>query len=229
MLKDWKSLFVKDETPSPEEEKKAIAPQEEGFAFTRKKESESGEIPVKPLNVNQSIVDEIMAVYENGLDKLNMPGYDFFEFYQAIYASNQFSESAFQMAFQMSQALEKSVTKPKLLNDADYYISKIDEVYKSYMLQGDQKLKTISDKKLAENNRLNTEINEATAKIQELKTEINRLETMILDHKSKSNQLENNIGSDEQAVKDKLSANDVVYQTIIGRLNKVKLGVQNYL
>lgn len=229
MLKDWKSLFVKDETPAPQEEKKATEPhQEESFAFTRK-ESELGEAPAKPLNVNQSIVDEIMAVYENGLDKLNMPGYDFFEFYQAIYASNQFSESAFQMAFQMSQALEKSVTKPKLLNDADYYISKIDEVYKSYILQGSQKLKTISDKKLAENNQLNTEINEATAKIQELKTEINRLESMILDHKSKLNQLENNISPDEQAIKEKLTANDVVYQTIIGKLNKVKLGVQNYL
>jgi hypothetical protein len=54
------------------------------------------------------------------------------------------------MAFQMASTMDKTVTVQKLTADAEFYISKINEVHSQYSSQGQQKINTITSAKSGE-------------------------------------------------------------------------------
>lgn len=70
-----------------------------------------------------------------------MPGY---EFYQTITVAGSPTEQSYKMAFQMAQILDKSITVEKLMHDAEFYISKINEVHSQYAAQGQAKLNAVN-------------------------------------------------------------------------------------
>jgi hypothetical protein len=241
-MKSWKSLFVKDES----EENETSSP-----PVTSKKKEEDFSFPVTNTNVitpspistnyvapstasastvtDNSVVNEVLAVYEKGLDSINMPGYDFFEFYKAINSIPNGGDQAYTMAFQMAKSMDNTLSPTKLMGDADFYISKINEVFSNYVTQGNQKLNEILNDKNTEKVQLNKEVEAATKRLEDLRKEMQSIETSINENRNKMTLVEGKYTPAENAVRQKLAANDNARQISIQRLQTVRDGILRIL
>ena len=226
-MKNWKSLFVK----SNEEEQENIAPKEQ-LSFPVSRNDDGAEYvqpsPTQPI-VSNPAINEVMKVYENGLESINMPGYDFYEFYMAIISTGAAGEQTYNMAFQMAKSMDKTITVQKLVNDAEFYISKINEVYNDYVSQGQQKLNSLQEQKNMERNKLSAEIEQSSARIQQLKAELKQLETQLNQQKNDLNKIDQSIYPKEKAIREKLLANDMAKKNSIDKLSMIKEGLQRFI
>ncbi|HEX6430566.1 MAG TPA: hypothetical protein VF008_22900, partial [Niastella sp.] len=180
-MKNWKSLFVKDsDTEAAKETAKKDTTESFSFPVTDtppvKTSSISGVVP--PPAIDPTVKD-VIDVYESGLDSINMPGYDFYEFYKAITSIGQVNEHTYQLAYQMAKSLDKTVTAQKLMTDAEFYISKINEVHGQYTNQGQQKMNALQQQKNTDKDKLQREIDAGAARITQLRAELQQLEADV--------------------------------------------------
>lgn len=229
MLKNWKSLFVKsDET---EVEKKSseetlsfpVNNANAGSTFT------SNSYTPPPTPVTDPVVQEVIEVYESGLESINMPGYDFYEFYKAISSTGQAGEHTYQLAYQMAKSLDKTITVQKLMNDAEFYISKITEVHGQYVSQGQSKLRSLEEKKAADKGQLQGEIDRGSARISQLKAELQQLEAEMNQKRGVLSKIDESFYPQEKAVREKLMANDTARKASIDKLNAIKEGIFKFI
>ncbi len=171
----------------------------------------------------------MIGTYEAGLDAINMPGYDFYEFYMAVSAGGDSSPQVYQMAYQMAKAFDKSVSARKLLQDAEFYISKINEVHGQYVSQGQQKLNALRDQRQAEQRSLQQEADHATQRISQLKAELQQLETLIREKQQALASIDNNSKPQENSIREKLQANDLAKKASIEKLTAIKTGIQQFI
>lgn len=227
MLKNWKNLFVKSEET---EEAKSNA--QESFSFPVNNAS-TGAAPAAnsytPAPANDPVVNEVIGVYESGLESINMPGYDFYEFYKAISSTGQVNEHTYQLAYQMAKSLDKTITVQKLMHDAEFYISKINEVHGNYVNQGQSKLRSLEEKKSADKGQLQGEIDRGAARISQLRAELQQLEAEVNQKKSTLSKIDEGFAPQEKAVRDKLIANDTARQASIAKLNAIKEGIFKFI
>jgi len=226
-MKNWKGLFIK----SNEGEQENIAPREE-LSFPVSSTNVDGfvqpsAIPSSP--VSNPAINEVMKVYENGLESINMPGYDFYEFYMAIISTGAAGEQTYNMAFQMAKSMDRTITVQKLVNDADFYISKINEVYNDYVSQGQQKLNSLQDQKSQEKNKLSAEIENCNSRIAQLKAELKQVEAQLNQQKNDLNKIDQSIYPKEKAIREKLLANDMAKKNSIDKLSTIKEGLQRFI
>lgn len=229
MLKNWKNLFVKsDET---EVEKKSseetlsfpVNNANAGSTFT------SNSYTPPPTPVTDPVVQEVIEVYESGLESINMPGYDFYEFYKAISSTGQAGEHTYQLAYQMAKSLDKTITVQKLMNDAEFYISKITEVHGQYVSQGQSKLRSLEEKKAADKGQLQGEIDRGSARISQLKAELQQLEAEMNQKRGVLSKIDESFYPQEKAVREKLMANDTARKASIDKLNAIKEGIFKFI
>lgn len=223
-MKSWKDLFIKsdeDETP-----KKETAP--ETFSFPVQSNIPSPQ-QAAPPPVADATVTEVLKIYENGLDSINMPGYDFYEFYQTVISTGSPTEQTYKMAFQMGRTLDKTITPGKLLSDAEFYISKINEVHSQYVTQGQQKLAAIQEKKNSERATLQRDIEQASQRIAQIRTELQQLEAELSAKRGNLAKVDEGYYPQEKGIREKLNANDIARQTSIGKLNMIKEGIERYI
>src|SRR6187549_3881419 len=117
-MKSLKHLFIKDDSEEEQPEEKIAFPVTEpssGASFSPSTPS--------PSTSANPYLNEIIEVYEKGLESINMPGYDFYDFYLAVKAAGAQNEAVYKMAFQMGKTMDSSITSLKLSSDAEYYIS----------------------------------------------------------------------------------------------------------
>jgi hypothetical protein len=227
MLKNWKSLFVKTDENEAGENADALS-------FPLNNTISSADIPSQPLatpppSAQDPVLMEVIGVYESGLDSINMPGYDFYEFYKSVSGTGQPGEQMYKMAFSMAKTLDKTITVQKLIHDAEFYISKINEVHGQYVNQGQQKLSTIQEQKQTEKNKLQSEIDSASARMAQLRTELQQLEAAITQNRHALSRIDENTYPQEKAIREKLSANDTARSFSIQRLNMVKDGIIKFV
>ena len=231
MLKNFKSLFVKTDEEEPEKAPEPV----QGYSFPVNNTSSADAVQPPPLpppvqpSITDPIISEVLRTYESGLESINMPGYDFFEFYQTIVVAGTQTEQSYKMAFQMAKILDKGITVEKLLHDAEFYISKINEVHSQYAAQGQAKLNAVNDKKNAERKNLGTEIDQASARIAQLREEMQKLEADISAKRAVLSKIDESYYAQEKSVKEKLSANDFAHKTSINKLNVVKDGITKFI
>lgn len=230
MIKNFKSLFIKSEE---EEELAKKQERTEDISFPVSSHSANSAPAASSFapapSVTDPVISEVLTIYENGLESINMPGYDFYEFYQAVSVAGYNNEQAYNMAFQMARTLDKTISSQKLMHDAEFYISKINEVYSQYVSQGQAKLNAIEEKKAAEKNKLNKDIDQATARIAQLKAELHQLETDINNKRTVLGKIDENYYPQEKSIKEKLSANDFARKTSIEKLSTVKEGILKFI
>ncbi len=227
-MKNWKSLFVKSDEP---EEKKNTPPAETfSFPTGAPTQGASTTIPAgNPNNIDESVLNEVIAVYEKGIDSINMPGYDFYEFYKAINSVNLHGEQSYSMAFRMAHSMDSNLTAQKLLTDAEFYISKINEVHSQYTMQGQQKLNSLDAKKNEEKNRLMIEIDQGVAQVNQLRSQLQSLESEINQKRLKLSTVDGEYFPKESTIRQKLLANDSAKQISISKLLSVKDGIQKHI
>jgi hypothetical protein len=223
MSKSWKSLFIKNDEP----ENKSPSKETLSFPVQSQNPQHTQSVPVQPIT--DPAVSDVLQVYENGLESINMPGFDFYEFYKTVITTGHPSEQTYLMAYQMAKTLDKTITPSKLLHDAEFYISKINEVHSNYVTQGQQKLNGIDQKKTQEKTSLQTEIDNATRRITELRTELQHLEAEIGKKRSILMKVDDTYYPQEKTIREKLSANDVAKKISIEKLNMIKEGITRFI
>lgn len=229
MLKNWKSLFVKtDGDPPAKEDPPGFSfPVTETNVTEQPKKQSNTDPPLKPASTD--VVQEVIEAYEAGLDAINMPGYDFYEFYMAVSAGGSVTPQTYQMAFQMAKAFDKTISTRKLLQDAEFYISKISEVHGQYVSQGQQKLNALRDQRQAEQRSLQQEADHALQRISQLKTELQQLEALIREKQQALASIDNKTLPQENSIREKLQANDLAKKASIEKLTAIRNGIQQYI
>jgi hypothetical protein len=232
MLKNWKSLFLK---PGEEENADAATPNQTERAETLSFPLGNNTMPgistsfvAEKSNLNPAVA-EVIKVYEDGLESINMPGYDFFEFYKAVGAAGNHGSQMYNMAFQMASALDKTITVQKLVSDAEFYISKINEVHSQYSSQGQLRLNDIQEKKVAEKSKLSNEIDQSTQRIAQLRVELQNLENDVRQKREELSKIDEGFIQQENSIREKMAANDAARNSSIDKLNTVKNGIGNFL
>ncbi len=224
-MKNWKNLFVKDEENSEENELKPTNSTQPSFPVNT---GTMHNVNTMPSTLNPE-TQEVVDVYEKGLDSINMPGYDFYEFYKAVQSTGLQNEQAYNMAYQMAKTLDSNITVQKLVNDAEFYVSKINEVYSQYVTQGQQKINDISEKRLNEKTNLTKLIDGNAMRIAQLRAELSQLENEIQNKRNTLAKVEESYLPQEQAVKAKLNANDLAKATSIAKLVLVRDNIQKFI
>lgn len=224
MIKNWKSLFVKQEDQTPETTNVPSPSFPISDHFTT-----NGTIPPKAEDAIDPDVKEVMDIYEKGLDSINMPGYDFFEFYRAVSMAGYNNEQAYNMAYQMATTMDTTVSVQKLVSDAEFYISKINEVHSQYVTQGQQKLNLLKEKKSSEKNELGKSLDQATMRVAQLRAELHQLETEIKSKRESLAQIDNKYLPQEQVVRDKMDANDIARNNSTSKLTLVRDHIQKFI
>lgn len=224
-MKSWKSLFVK--TEEEEVPKKEVS--SETFSFPLQSTPATPKPEVPSISPNDPAVTEVLQVYERGLDSINMPGYDFYEFYKTVISTGQPMEQTYNMAFQMARTLDNTITSAKLLSDAEFYISKINEVHSQYVTQGQQKLNVLQEKKSGEKLTLQREIDAAVQRVALLRAELQQLENELTLKRNHLSRVDEGYNPQEKTIREKLNANDLARKASIDKLNMIKEGIQRYI
>ena len=228
----WKSLFVKDEDEPGAQPAAAPVPVVFPSSAVNMPSSNTSSPPpgtFMPTAANDKEVLEVLSVYEKGLESINMPGYDFFEFYMAVNAVGSPTEPVYNMAFQMAKTMDRTITAQKLLNDAEFYISKINDVHNQYISQGQAKLTELGNQQQSERQRLTNEINSMTSEIERLKSQLSVLENELQQKRAAQVQVDQVYKPQEIAIRSKLHANDNAHNISLQRLNTVRDGISKYL
>ena len=223
-MKNWKSLFVKTD-----EQEGTTIPPTESYGFPLNKTPPESSPPPSTASIDEHTLNEVIAVYEKGIDSINMPGYDFYEFYKAISSVNLHGEQSYVMAFRMVHSMDSSITATKLLSDAEFYISKINEVHNQYTLQGQHKLSNLESKKNEDKNRLMIDIDQGVAQVNQLRSQLQSLESEITQKRAKLTAIDSEFQPKEAAIRHKLLANDSARQISISKLVAVKDGIQKHI
>jgi hypothetical protein len=228
MMKNWKNLFVKDEENN----------EEPAATTSHTGHSSSPSFPVNNNTANNNSspnvvlneeTQEVIKVYEKGLDSINMPGYDFYEFYKSVQSTGFHNDQAYNMAYQMAKTLDSTITVQKLVNDADFYISKINDVHSQYVAQGQQKISEISEKRLSEKTNLTKLIDSNALRIAALRAELTQLENDIQNKRNTLAKVEESYLPQEQAVRAKLNANDLAKSNSASKLLLVRDNIQKFI
>ena len=217
-----KNLFIKDdgEEEQPPKEQLGFPVSETPGAMPRQNPAIAGD--------NQYLL-EIIEVYEKGLESINMPGYDFYDFYLAVKAAGAENEGVYKMAFQMGKAMDKNVTPQKLSKDAEYYISKLNEVYKTYSEKGAHKLNGLESEMRKQKEDLSNEASSMDREIQNLRQQILTLEQRLSETRSRLAQVEGQYQPQQDVIKQKLQANDHAMQISVQRLSTIRDGILKYI
>ena len=227
-MKNWKSLFLKS-TQEEEADNNIQKNAKDVFSFPVNTNQSAPNLNAQYSNqtgIDDKVLNEVIEVYEKGIDSINMPGYDFYEFYKAIGSISNAGEQAYLMAYQMAKSMDSTLTAQKLVQDADFYISKINEVHQQYNSQGSQKIASIETKKTEEKNLLMSEIEKGTQQISQLRNQLQVLESEINQKRTTLTTIDGNYKPQENSIRQKLLANDSAKHISIMKLMTVKENIQ---
>ena len=103
--------------------------------------------PSMPTQVSNEHLEKAFELYQKGFDSLNQPGYDFYEFYQAVMQAGPTNPQIYAMALTMASAMDKSITKDKLVQQSEFYLAEINKVYQDYNSKGLSKKQDLTSQK----------------------------------------------------------------------------------
>ena len=118
-------------------------------------------------------------MYEKGFSSLNQKGYDFFEYFKAVQAAGSDNPATYKMAFTMGKGMDENISKDSLVNQADYYLGKIEETHKSYVQQGQERKNTLTSQKSSEKSKLTTDVGNILQQIEALKAQKEQKESQL--------------------------------------------------
>lgn len=167
-------------------------------------------------------MDKIMKLYEDGFNGLNMAGYDFFEFFQAVVKTGANNPAMYNMALTMAQAMDQSVSKASLITQSEFYIEEINKVYKTYVDNGNVKRQEALQAKGNEEASLSKDLGD-------INNEILRLNQLKSEKEVELSRIDTKYSPDITDIECKLMANDIAKERIIGTIKTVVDGINKNL
>lgn len=219
----------KVETPTPTQKAPIQFPSEPVgqtsnslFSFGFNKTPQAEIKPIATTGFSSEHYQKALDIYQSGFDSLNQPGYDFYEYYQSVKQAGIDNPQIYVMAFTMGQAMEKTISKDKLTQQADYYINEINKVYNDYVMKGGEKKNQIIAQKNSESQNLANELSLMEQQLEALKVQIQ-------DRQAKLNMVDSKFNPQISEIDSKLSANDSAKNEVINSIQLVKNGIINNL
>lgn len=170
-----------------------------------------------PEHLNKAI-----ELYQQGFDSLNQNGYDFYEFYQTVIHGGVENPQVYSMAYAMGTAMDKTISKEKLVQQSGFYLSEINKVYTDYVNKGTQKKQELVAQKSNENQSL---INELDL----IRQQMEALQAQLHDRENKLNAIGSKYEPMLIDVESKLNANEIAKNKIVQQIEQVKNGIINNL
>jgi len=222
MKKSFKDLFIisdektdnKQSAPTKFPETKSDAP----ITFPKTESVISTPIPLECA----SQMESVMKTYEDGFAKLNQPGVEFFEFFQAVIEGGSDKPDTYKMAFKMMKSLEKSMSKDSLIEQSQFYINELSNVHANYNSIGNKKKNELLTSKQTEDQKLRSEVQLLRQQLDTIKEQISSKELLI-------NQIDGKYLPKITELDCTIKANDVARDRIIASLNSVVIGIKNNL
>jgi hypothetical protein len=165
-------------------------------------------------------LEKAFDLYQKGFDSLNQPGYDFYEFYQAIMQAGVNNPQVYPMALTMASAMDKSISKDKLVQQSEFYIAEINKVYNDYNSKGLAKKQDLMAQKQHENESL---VNELSL----LRQQLEAIRTQIADKENKLSVIDVKYAPMISEVDSKIGANEMAKNQIVQSIEQVKSGIIN--
>lgn len=226
-LKSWFVTDSEESAPAPSVEQ--TQSQSTKFPTTETSQPSSFSFPTTPTptpspipsytpSVSQEHLNNALEVYEKGFDSLNQPGYDFYEFYQAVMNAGVDNPQIYQMAFMMGTGMDKTITKDKLIEQSNFYVTEITKVYNEYVAKGNAKKQETIDLKTNENQSL-------VGELDLMRQQMEALKTQIADREHKLQAIDGKYGPKLQEIEGKLAANDMAKNKVIQSIEQVKNGI----
>lgn len=175
-----------------------------------------------PTSVSNEHLEKALELYQKGFDSLNQPGYDFYEFYQAIMQAGPTNPQIYNMAFTMASAMDKTITKDRLVQQSDYYLSEIEKVYNDYVTKGNAKREELVAQKKHENESL-------VGELSLLKQQLEAITTQIADRENKLSVIDVKYSPMISDVEGKMNANQIAKSKVTQSIEQVKNGIINNL
>jgi len=227
-------FFVSEETPNDKPKTEPINktdsfsfPSEEKEAPVAVKQTSSifGSSPVQPTyvppvasNVTQEHVEKALDLYQKGFDSLNQTGFDFYEFYQSVMSAGVGNPQIYGMAYSMGSAMDKTLSKEKLIQQADYYTGEILKQYEDFVNKGNSKKQEVENQKSTENQSLVSELDS-------MKQQLDALSIQIADREKKLSAIGEKYNPQLNEINNKISANLIAKDKIINSISEVKNGI----
>jgi hypothetical protein len=126
------------------------------------------------------------------------------------------------MAFTMGQTMDKSITKEKLTQQADFYVNEITKVYNDYVAKGNSKKIQILQQKENESRNLTNELSLMEQQLEALKVQIQ-------DRRTKLNAVDSKYIPQISDIDSMLTANDSAKNEVIGSIKTVQTGLNSHL
>ena len=224
---NWKSLFIndnsgKEDNSSNKNDSSNSLKEFPTSVNAGKPKAFPTQAPTQTSSLNQKTLESVLEMYEKGFDSLNLPGYDFYEFFKSIMAIDPDNSQAYVMAYTMAQSMDNKLSKETLVSKSHFYVSEIGKVHNEYEIQGTQKKADIVSVQKNEKLSLTNEISELQNKIKTFQKDLDSKARLLgsIDSKYSSKIVE---------IEDKLTANNIAKDTILNTINKVVLGIKNYI
>ena len=208
-----KDLFiVNDENASKQAEPK----QATSFPTSAPVTSFPTSAPAFTPQVKDEHLNKFVEQYQSTFDALNQAGYDFYEFFNAIIKTNGVDNlQMYQMALSMATAMDASITKEKLVSQADYYLNELNKVYNQYVNDGNTKKSNLVNQKESEKQSLTNDLASLNQQLLSIQSQISEKQSALSSIEDKYSPLIAEVGS-------KLLANDSAKNDLVNKISKVK-------
>lgn len=214
---NWKSLFIQQE-----EETSAQNPVVEKPVHTETKMSFPSANTSGSESVPNEVLSKVVEMYEKGFESLNQSGYDFYEYFKAVMATDPNNSQSYLMAYTMANSMDKNITKTSLLTSGQFYLAEVQKVYAKYNEEGNKLKNNLVDKQKNEKEHLQSEIKNIQNKIIVLQAELEQKTKAVLNYDGE------HYGS-VQAVEQKIIANNLAKDRIIQKISQVISGITNHI
>ncbi len=225
----WKDYFIANDEKEKEDnkssDKKSETKQEVATKFPSVSNSQNENVSFSqstqyPTSVSNDLASKFFDAYEKAFEKMNQDGYDFFEFFQTIMHGDINNPQTYAMAFGMGKAMDKNLTKEKLISQSDFYTSELMKLYNQNVAEGTQKKQDLINLKSNENQSL-------TADLASLKQQLETIQVQIQDRERKLSLIDSKYEPQIVERDNKLMANDFAKNKIISTIETVKQGINN--
>ncbi len=163
---------------------------------------------------------EIKKRFDDFLTSINLPGYDFLEFFNAV--KNFEDANSYKTALSVASSFDASLNKEKLVKDSNFYIDSINKIVDEQRGQSQSRISSLN----TDYNKTITDINK---KMEDLQRKLIEIQNEIGTLAGQKPIIESKYQQDVEEVNRKMSTLVYYQEQIVNQINKVKTNIQNYL
>ncbi len=226
---NFKSIFLVDESPEPTKLQAVNMP---------KVGDKIDNLEMPKLEIQHSLEDnapvvqasisdpQIEKMFEDVLEKINKPGYDFMEYYEVLNGIND--KSQYVLAFKMASRFDGNLTKERLVADANHYVDQINQITADFKTQSHDKLRKLTVDLVTAEKIFDAKIAEKQQDVDIAKKNLALAEEQLL-HASNAPSPRTELGKSTKDVNDKLTKVMFYSSKIIQSFNQVKQNINQFL